>query len=574
MGWGHSKYVSENELSDDEIDGTATRFSEPKLESQQNIVSTEEDISDPTTLDNMQEITTDAVVPQNNFDQKITLEDIKRIELGELDMSEIISLIYLLYENNRQALKDIEQCALIERNPGFLYHWAQSGECNWQEKFVEALCIIQNYKALKSCPGYNKMLLQSTYMPSRPETTCSINRLHKVLYLIAEKLTTKQREDLVSCFNFPKRNVSSYLIEYYFMYLECKGEDFKEVQKSLKKMDLELLSSYLDGILPTANSNNASLINTVKHKGSSSPINKYKPTTARDNTYLTTPTKENNGFFFYSATPGTSQERPVSVNEEYHIDPYNPGKVLIINQESFYTETNPMFKELLHEHNDDIQLEDRKGTNKDEVRFFNCFSNMNFDVNVKKNLAHYDMIKAIEEVVDSASDTSSLIICILTHGDNGVVFGANSCKVSVKSIESIMCKHNKKLSGKPKLLILQSCQGKQCQKIIEEETDGYTTDGPKGPVTADLLTFFATIPGYAAVRNIKKGSWFIQALCDEIEAGSSQYHFLEICTRVVSKVTNQEWKENGGGVNVMTPQMVSTLTKRFHLPSFRNQLTY
>ncbi|XP_066157828.1 caspase-8 isoform X2 [Euwallacea fornicatus] len=552
MGWGQSKYVSETDLSDDE----------------------NEDVSYPTMQDNIQEITIDAVVPQNSIEQKLSLEDIRRIEVNELDMLEIISLIYLLYDNNRQALNDIEQCALRDKNPGFLYKWAQNGDRNWQGKFVEALCIIQNYKALKSCFGYNKILLQSIYMPSRPETTCSINHLHKVLYLIAEKLTLRQRETLVSHFNFLKRNINMISLEYYFLYLECKGVDFKEVQKSLKGMDLELLSSYLDGLLPVANSNNVSLINSMKYEGTSSPIDKYKPTTARDNTYLMTSTKENNRFSFYSATPGTSQERPVSINEEYYIDPYNPGKVLIINQESFYTETNPKFKDLLHEHNDDIQLEDRKGTNKDKERFFNCFINMNFDVIVKENLTHYDMIKAIEEVVDSASNTSSLVICILTHGDNGVVFGANSCKVSVKTIENIMCKHNKKLSGKPKLLILQSCQGKQCQKIIEEETDGYTTDGPKGPVTADLLTFFATIPGYAAVRNIKKGSWFIQALCDEIEAGNSQYHFLEICTRVVSKVTDQEWKEDGGGVNVMTPQMVSTLTKRFYLPLFKNQLTY
>lgn len=57
----------------------------------------------------------------------------------------------------------------------------------------------------------------------------------------------------------------------------------------------------------------------------------------------------------------------------------------------------------------------------------------------------------------------------------------------------------------------------------EDDNEGNLTDGPtKVPATADLLTFWATIPGYAAIRNVNKGSWFIQALCDEIEEGHSR----------------------------------------------------
>lgn len=37
------------------------------------------------------------------------------------------------------------------------------------------------------------------------------------------------------------------------------------------------------------------------------------------------------------------------------------------------------------------------------------------------------------------------------------------------------------------------------------------------PKTADMFTFWATVPGYASVRNKKKGTWFIQALCKLME---------------------------------------------------------
>lgn len=48
-----------------------------------------------------------------------------------------------------------------------------------------------------------------------------------------------------------------------------------------------------------------------------------------------------------------------------------------------------------------------------------------------------------------------------------------------------------------------------------EEHSNITTDGPS-PDHRDMFTFWATIRGYAAIRNKKTGSWFIQALCDEI----------------------------------------------------------
>lgn len=46
---------------------------------------------------------------------------------------------------------------------------------------------------------------------------------------------------------------------------------------------------------------------------------------------------------------------------------------------------------------------------------------------------------------------------------------------------------------------------------------GLTTDGPEAPLTtADLLVFWATVPGYSAIRDKNNGSWFIQSLCDSI----------------------------------------------------------
>jgi len=64
-------------------------------------------------------------------------------------------------------------------------------------------------------------------------------------------------------------------------------------------------------------------------------------------------------------------------------------------------------------------LEERKGTVKDKERLKRCFSNMNFKVFVQDNVPHYQILKSIEGVTDSVSVESSLIVCILSHGEKG-----------------------------------------------------------------------------------------------------------------------------------------------------------
>lgn len=53
-----------------------------------------------------------------------------------------------------------------------------------------------------------------------------------------------------------------------------------------------------------------------------------------------------------------------------------------------------------------------------------------------------------------------------------------------------------------------------------ESSGVLSTDGGNRqvlPKTVDSLTFWATVPGYAAIRHKKTGSWFIQALCRKME---------------------------------------------------------
>lgn len=48
------------------------------------------------------------------------------------------------------------------------------------------------------------------------------------------------------------------------------------------------------------------------------------------------------------------------------------------------------------------------------------------------------------------------------------------------------------------------------------QTDG-TSVTSVIPLTADMHVFWATVPGFSAIRDKEEGSWFIQSLCKKIE---------------------------------------------------------
>ena len=57
-------------------------------------------------------------------------------------------------------------------------------------------------------------------------------------------------------------------------------------------------------------------------------------------------------------------------------------------------------------------------------------------------------------------DAECAVICILSHGEEGYIFGADGKKFELDAVFSLFdntcCKH---LMGKPKIFIIQACRG-------------------------------------------------------------------------------------------------------------------
>ncbi|KAF2881649.1 hypothetical protein ILUMI_24506 [Ignelater luminosus] len=306
--------------------------------------------------------------------------------------------------------------------------------------------------------------------------------------------------------------------------------------------------------------------NTVKSReGSSVTIRSLKI----DPTFMS-------AIYDYSFLNKTSKRITHNDEDCYRLDPKCPGVCLIINQESFYTEPDSRWKDLLP--GPEKTLDERIGTNVDRDKLEKTFKKLGFKVEIRNNLTHFEVVPTIEDVISQVPKDSSFIVCILSHGLEGKIYGVNSIPIEVKEIREAMCKYNVNLNGQPKVLILQSCQGDDCQQVPNEDTqendggqglqiDGYPSTTSVIPLTVDMHVFWATVPGFSALRDKIEGSWFIQSLCQKIEEKAERMHYQEICTMVIKDILmNKQWPTEKG-VRKMVPLEESTLSKLFYLSS-------
>ncbi|KAJ8011735.1 hypothetical protein DPEC_G00061340 [Dallia pectoralis] len=244
--------------------------------------------------------------------------------------------------------------------------------------------------------------------------------------------------------------------------------------------------------------------------------------------------------------------------ERYVMTSKPRGTCLIINNEYFQVNS---------------RLTDRPGTAQDERSLTSVFTKLGFIVEVKNDLPMEDMISAVEELGGrNHLQADALVVCVLSHGEKGSVFGTDGKEAPIRSLTSpftsIRCWS---LTGKPKMFFIQACQGKGYQTgtpILPSKPDQeerYEADAGAAesvPSDADFLMGMATVEECKSFRDIKTGSIYIQELCKQLEWGArSEEDILSVLTRVNREVSK--------GVFLKSKQMPEpkyTLTKKLFLP--------
>ncbi|XP_062907598.1 caspase-8-like [Mobula hypostoma] len=223
---------------------------------------------------------------------------------------------------------------------------------------------------------------------------------------------------------------------------------------------------------------------------------------------------------------GVGKTKPI---EEYKMDSTPLGICLILNNKNF----------------DGINYTDRNGTDCDAERLEEVFTWLGFRVHRFNNMTADEMLKKLEEYSKYDHDKMDCFVCcILSHGEKDVVVGIDGEHLQITDMRNLFSGSQcPSLLKKPKIFIIQACQGKSSQKacfIVSSNSDLETDASPQSiPEDRDFLISMSTVPNCFSYRTAE-GTWFIQTLCDCLkEYCVKKYDLLSILTEVNRRVSEK-----------------------------------
>uniref|UniRef100_A0A3Q1HEI1 Caspase-8 n=1 Tax=Anabas testudineus TaxID=64144 RepID=A0A3Q1HEI1_ANATE len=278
---------------------------------------------------------------------------------------------------------------------------------------------------------------------------------------------------------------------------------------------------------------------------------------------------ENGEPVYSDAEPLQTKSSSPPDETEYYILNHNPrGLCVVINNEVFEEASG---------------LKERRGSHQDESTLRSVFSRLGFKMVVHKNLTAKKMRSEIQEL--GATDFfnhDALVVCVLSHGEKGSVFGTDGLEVSLRELTQPFTSGNAPtLARKPKLFFIQACQGsdfqrgaipcpvKQRQEEKKNEQSVFEDDAGRVtvetiPHDADFLMGMATVPEYKSFRNTSTGSIYIQELCRQLVRSASKSSenddILTVLTRVNREVSQGDYQRKK-----QMPEPKYTLTKKLVL---------
>eukprot|EP00057_Strongylocentrotus_purpuratus_P009742 XP_011664216.1 PREDICTED: caspase-3 isoform X2 [Strongylocentrotus purpuratus] len=223
---------------------------------------------------------------------------------------------------------------------------------------------------------------------------------------------------------------------------------------------------------------------------------------------------------------------------KYKMDRLPRGMCIIFNAENFTIK----------------KLRKRLGTQKDVEALLNTFQNrLKFETRVVQDPTKKKYVECLQNIGRMDHSKFDCFVCvILSHGGEGHVCGTDGGTVSIDALTGLFRgDYVPSLVNKPKLFFIQACQGKYPQESVDIQQD----DTASLPYISDTLVSYATIPGYASFRSAKRGSLFINSLCNIINSYyKEKVDLLSMLTMVNELMSRRaiegKWMEMGKQIGI------------------------
>ncbi|XP_016302690.1 caspase-3-like isoform X1 [Sinocyclocheilus anshuiensis] len=225
------------------------------------------------------------------------------------------------------------------------------------------------------------------------------------------------------------------------------------------------------------------------------------------------------------------------------------NRALIVSVENFYP---------------GVGLNKRNGAKRDTRRLHKILSKLGFSVDIRMDIDANEIYEAFK--AESKKTVKDCFVGVISsHGEEGVVFGADGRAVKLAEIYSYF--GGPSMADKSKLFLIQACRGHELDGGAKVEADSSFSEEEDGmselfSIPIDTAVMYATSPGYAAFMH-PLGSVLIQTLCDLLEnEGGPELEITRLLTRLNYQVAyNFESRGKVLGGKKQMPCFVTRFTR-------------
>ena len=230
----------------------------------------------------------------------------------------------------------------------------------------------------------------------------------------------------------------------------------------------------------------------------------------------------------------------------------------------------------------EVTLDERVGSNEDVKKIEETFAELGWktaDSYILENPTKGEITEKIQELKSLKKKVSCIAVFIMSHGGKKGSLWADDRRYSLYKnvIDQLSGDKCPCLTGKPKLIFIQACQGSRDDrgnqvkmpknKPIQDSSESRGANShfyrdTQIPSCSDIFVFKASYTGYVSYRDPTAGSWFIQSLCKEIHDSSPGMDLFAIALKVTKSVSE---KETQSPKMKQIPHIQSTLLLNIHL---------
>uniref|UniRef100_A0A914IGX8 Uncharacterized protein n=1 Tax=Globodera rostochiensis TaxID=31243 RepID=A0A914IGX8_GLORO len=199
----------------------------------------------------------------------------------------------------------------------------------------------------------------------------------------------------------------------------------------------------------------------------------------------------------------------------------------------------------------------RHGSNVDRDNIRRLLVQFGYHVYLEEDLAAQRMVACMKWFagLHGHQNANSTFVIILSHGDEGVIYGVDGNWVSTNTLV-------KQMNGKycPNMFLVQACQGGELDAGVKASGRQSTSSGNKQkgreyrdkspckkhsqpvikvPTDANILVGHSVLPKFASFRNHQFGSWYMQAVCQIFSEFAKDEEITSLLERVHHFITKR-----------------------------------